>query len=769
MAVSKLNPSTSFNTIKKLDAYQKEIVVNPSGIPNFATPTTTPTQLNTSTNAETAIGYGNGIWVSLSSNGILSTSTDGVTWTWQNQNNLPSYQGTGTIINNSYGWYDLKYLASGNYWLAMRHDGSIYKTTDLITWTLSDTLSGAHKRGGLVHNGTIWLAWVSDDSNGTSNNKTRTSTDGTTWTNRTLPTNWNGLFSVGVLGNRFCIVAVNSGFTQTFNSWSTDGITWNATSAGTTFGAATARIVGPMASNGTLLVGGSTTGNGAWFSTTDGATWTANTPQGTANMSLDLCIYDGTRFVFLDNNQNRNTYYSTTGTGTLTTGSAYSSSQPNTIDWFINWSNYKAYPGLMATDGAGRIVVVEAGNSGKRLASTSNVTNVNWEYTFPYTFNNEAAGWAPSWLGFNGTDPKYQQNMGANFATDGAGKLWYVNCYIHANQGSQYSTLNQVIYSTDNGVTWVRPAIPLNQFRIGTNVSGNFGSNKIRYINNTLVILANDTVWYSTDNGTTWSSSRPLANARPQDIAYGNGIWATITETGAIYTSPTLATWTSRSRNGTAWGTINNGCSIAFNGKMFAVIGLFTSAIYTANSYDGITWDSSSGATPIIGSSPTPIPGNFIRFGGGDGKFVLAYKTGTPATGEVIAIAVSTDGLQYVLSVIDAKNSVAGDIGFQNAMVQLWPVMCDYHPSIGWSVVFHRIPSASTNGALVLFTTNNGIKWSPSIIFEYDNSGGGVWGGPQPVHVGHNYNGKILLNPISVKISRKHPMISVGTTNIMAE
>ena len=164
-------------------------------------------QLRTSTNAITwvtrtsnfgttnifSIAYGNGLWVAGGGYGELRTSTNAITWVTRTSN-----FGNTTIAAIAYG--NGLWMASGNY-------GQLRTSTDAIAWTtrnpeITQTIRGLGYGNGRWTIGTMGFGIVktSDPSvslpntqissfntsfMAVSNNRPKSSTDGTTWTNLT--------------------------------------------------------------------------------------------------------------------------------------------------------------------------------------------------------------------------------------------------------------------------------------------------------------------------------------------------------------------------------------------------------------------------------------------------------------------------------------------------------------------------------------------------------------------------------------------------------
>lgn len=155
--------------------------------------------------------------------------------------------------------------------------GSIQSSTDGLTWT-NRTVANTNKMYGVGYGNGIFIAVGS-------NGALQTSTDGTTWTNRTSNSNNQDLYNVAYGNGVYVAVggAVNPNGTIIS---STDGTTWIRRTAANVF-ALTSVAFG----NGTFVVaGGNAAGSGSLQSSTDGTTWTNRT---VANSNPMSCIAYG--------------------------------------------------------------------------------------------------------------------------------------------------------------------------------------------------------------------------------------------------------------------------------------------------------------------------------------------------------------------------------------------------------------------------------------------------------------------------------------------
>lgn len=195
-------------------------------------------------------GNGNIVVAFPNTGGLPWYTTDGTTWT------RSTGTGNGESVRHAY-WDGNKFIA-----VSENSTPTITTSTDGIAWTGNTSLNGSGGATGITNNGTTYLAVLRDEvlarlstnnlvsftgvslgtdaswsavafANGVyvviANNNTsyRTSTNGTTWTIRTLPaapgTNGNSgaLVRMGVVDGRFVYVASNTRLYE-----SSDGINW---------------------------------------------------------------------------------------------------------------------------------------------------------------------------------------------------------------------------------------------------------------------------------------------------------------------------------------------------------------------------------------------------------------------------------------------------------------------------------------------------------------------------------------------------------------
>ncbi|BAU26313.1 putative repeat protein (TIGR02543 family) [Aneurinibacillus soli] len=302
--------------------------------------------------------------------GVISTSSDGSTWSLQNigtwnylqdaiyANNTYVVVGTGTILTSKDGvnWTNqskgtTEELDSVNYgnntFVSVTSDGTILTSKDGSTWTLqnsgnTNSLSGVGygnntfvvvgDQGTILtsSDGATWTPQHSGTTNYLSSvrygNNTfvavgdqgtiLTSSDGATWTPQHSSTT-NYLSSVGYGNNTFVAVG-DQGTILT----SSDGVTWTSQTSGVT-----SDLIGVLYENNTFVAVGT---NGTILTSSDGVTWASKT-SGTG-MDLFAVAYNNKNFVVVGRGgtiltSNDGTTWRSRGSGT--TNDLYSVSYGN--------------------------------------------------------------------------------------------------------------------------------------------------------------------------------------------------------------------------------------------------------------------------------------------------------------------------------------------------------------------------------------------------------------------------------------------------------
>jgi len=210
------------------------------------------------------IAYGNGIYVSFLQNAPkLLYSTNLYDWT------------RTTTIDDSKTWNEGKFI--GNLFIAVGLN-VIARSTNGITWTISDTSTGSWQNVTWVQALSLYIAVGNS-------NKIITSPDGITWTQRTGPNaliDWKdiawspSLSLLSIIGS----TGVNSA------GWSTDGINWNSgvNSFSTTYNS----IV--WDSTNSIFIAAGAIGSYSFAISKNGIKWTGKTALSTGSESIDRAV-----------------------------------------------------------------------------------------------------------------------------------------------------------------------------------------------------------------------------------------------------------------------------------------------------------------------------------------------------------------------------------------------------------------------------------------------------------------------------------------------
>jgi hypothetical protein len=269
-----------------------------------------------------SIGYGQGLFYATTLGDIAASSPDGVTWTVRDgstasisvtttsKDKIDATYTARTMPNTAY-WTDV--LWDGSKFVAIGHDNSAgafsATSTDGDSWTARTlpNVSGFYTYTAIAYNGTNqYIAAIAGTRH------IATSTNGTSWTGTTNAVATAGDWSDAVYGGGKYVFVSGS---QNRTMYSTDGVTWiNGTISGS-YSEYTGVAYGqPAATAYYVVVTGSTsTSQGAAYST-DGITWTAGNTLPSADYWSSVA-YGGGRFVTVAGN---------TGAGT-STKAAYSS------------------------------------------------------------------------------------------------------------------------------------------------------------------------------------------------------------------------------------------------------------------------------------------------------------------------------------------------------------------------------------------------------------------------------------------------------------
>lgn len=494
-----------------------------------------------------AISYGTvdgiGHWVAVARNSsVFAYSTDGVTWT-----------ASGSVdAGEAWQWCDVAY-GNGRFVAVSESDSATSRraisTDGGATWTAGDAASGATAIAyGL---GKFFVV------EGNFSNSSAYSTDGTTWTAATLPSNADSSESnwVDVAFGNGRFVAISDTAAQVAVSY--NGTTWVSATL-------------PVDAEWKKIA----YGNGVFFAITnteiaatsnDGINWTAR-----SSLATDIDILSATKdsvvdwaagtasssSVWYDIAHNGSTRYVMVGGDGTTSLASYSA---NGTSWTAS--------------------VMPAGGDGPRTVAYGNSV-----WVAPYSGSNDVA------TSSDGETFTFQSNVLP--ATRDWKDIVYGNGYfVTVDSGGT----NSAAYSTD-GTSWTAGTM---------NASVNWTSVAYGQVGATHYFVAvsgttsnSDTAGYSTNNGSSWTGSTLPASDRWSSVAFGNETFVAVsgnsgsTSTNAAYSLDGGATWNSATLPGAAAGWTN----VTFNGSVFIATAYNTSR--SAISEDGITWtERAMGAT----------------------------------------------------------------------------------------------------------------------------------------------------------------------------
>ena len=200
------------------------------------------------------------LWVAVGAAGKISASADAATW-------VAKTSGVATALNSvAYG---------DGIWVAVGASGVILASSDGTTW-VAKTSGVATALNGVTYGAAVdlWVAVGDSDV-------ILTSADGTTWAPRTSWTTSKNLVAVKYANGVYVVAGGNELLGSSAN-----GTTWVSRLAGAAF----AYEKNCLASNGSIFVAASTSGN--IHASPNGCDWTALTPNGTGNGVPIKWVYD---------------------------------------------------------------------------------------------------------------------------------------------------------------------------------------------------------------------------------------------------------------------------------------------------------------------------------------------------------------------------------------------------------------------------------------------------------------------------------------------
>jgi len=457
-----------------------------------------------------------------------------------------------------------------------------------------------------------------------------------------------------------------------------DGSTWRTADLG---GATTSTIVAGTNYNGTSYA---VTASGAVFSSTDNLTWTSigsNALVDTANGADTSLTYLGTRFFLLSGASAQSFRHSasgTTWTSVTHSGGSLNSRQRGAYGngkyVLVHGSNsyyYYSTNGTTWTTNSGTLGVsasaIAFGN-GMFIASADDGR---------IAFSTDGLAWFQRGMYI----PPTATQAGNDLDTLGINSIVYVSglsSYIAAQDAGSLGDAASFAQSTD-GILWTSFGTPpvgaVNSLKSLTYLLGGYA------VTNTGASLNDPRIWTSTDATTwtiPWNTSTLYNNVAATDgagnyvgataagtsvrrytneftslantitvssaigaIAYGNGLFVQVGDNAQLATSPTGATWTTRTSGLAATDDIK---AVTYGGGKYVAL---TSQGTSTASTDGTTWTSSA-ATNHQGAPSYKV----VAYGGG-------YYVG----GIGSSVNLSTDGILWMPKVVPNDPTIIASLG----------------------------------------------------------------------------------------------------------
>jgi len=270
---------------------QKELTAGDNIVITESSKGWTEAEVNTNLgdNYWNSVAYSGTKWVAIGGSGIISTSTDGVTWS--QAQNVPNL-----VYEHSIGYDALSY--GNNKFVTISWGGYVSSSVDGVTWEVATYNSnlGNQSWRSLVYDGTKFVAL-------SLSGYISTSTDGSTWTAATYNSNlgnrsWRSLVYDGT---KFVALDYNG-----YISTSTNGTTWTQAVQDSNLGN---HVWEKLGCNGTKLV--ALGYNGYYSTSTDGTTWTQAVQDSNldpSDLSWKVLFYNGTKFVAISEDGYTSTY-----------------------------------------------------------------------------------------------------------------------------------------------------------------------------------------------------------------------------------------------------------------------------------------------------------------------------------------------------------------------------------------------------------------------------------------------------------------------------
>lgn len=521
--------------------------------------------------------------VAVGNSGVISSSPDGATWTAR----TPS-----TVTGNLTG---VAYSATTTIpWIAVGASCRL-TSTDGTTWMAVATVMTSGK-------GQIF--WSQTDSQyvrtGAAPQLASTSSDLSSWTARTNIVPFSQIGLAGAYGNGAYVIVFSGG--QCFSS--TNAITWTQRTAN----------AGSVNLNHVIYAGGSAAvfvlvGASNVISTSpDGTTWTARTSNVVSTLAAIAYNQTGNIMVAVGSSgkiarsadggvtwasQTSNTGQNLTGVAwngslfvavgvagvviTSADGSTWTKVTPTRYgSQTINWITSDGTSFYAITNGNACYISTD-GVTWTAYATPMTLQSLNW-------MNNKLVGYGANGDIITSTDGKSWAGVGAsNGVANYVKAYWFVDKFLVAGSGVSTST-DGIVWNTTYGTS-----ATLMQW------------NGIAYgdVSETIVLVgALGQIAYSTDHGATWTMVHTFCGNAANNwlkVAYSHSLnlFAAVSSTGVIITSPDGINWTQRAATARLLGTSVVALEagplnfICWTGSLFVAVGaggvILTSPI-------GVTW-----------------------------------------------------------------------------------------------------------------------------------------------------------------------------------
>ena len=605
-----------------------------------------------STTSYRCVCYGNGKFVAgasmTKSNTSFAYSTDGINWTESTISDTNRDWRSICYGNGKFVAVGTKFTSSGS---STTSSGrySAY-STDGITWTLKTLNSSANIPESVCYGNDKFVV--------VGNGYIGYSTDGISWTSTNTIRKWKSV----CYGNDKFVAVANS---TNYFAYSTDGITWTEGTISSTSRSWRSICYG----NGKFVAVASSTNYFAY--STDGITWTESTISDTSRSWASVCYGNG-KFVAVATNSNYFAY-STDGI-TWTEGTISDTSRswtsvcygnPNNKDIYIavgisqtyyysNLSGNEYYYSFSGWDKTGNITITD-NTVISGIWTAHDYLSVSYSWTnapnalravVPKTITKLKPGDTVS-IDTTYTNLTAKKDVDTTWTASTIDKnntgYWQSVCYGNgmfvAVAGGEKT--NYYGYSTD-GINWTRN-------KIGNTTISRYS---VCYGNGKFVTVAfgSNTFAYSTD-GITWTEGTISSTNRDwYSVCYGNGKFVTVANGLNINASNYFAysidgiTWT----EGTISDTKRKWNSVCYGNDKFVIVAYES---YFAYSTDGITWTEGT-------ISNTSISCRSVCYG--NGKFVaVATKS---------YFAYSTDGMTWTKGTISSTSRAWYSVCYGNGM-----------------------------------------------------------------------------------------------------